>query len=397
MTQTIYEKSLAFHRLHRGKLGVCGLCEILTADDLSIAYTPGVAEPCRVIAHDSDQSFELTMRGRTVAVVSDGTAVLGLGNIGPEAAMPVMEGKALLLKQFGGVDAVPLVIKARDPQEIITFVRQVSPSFAGINLEDIAAPACFAVEEGLQDLGIPVFHDDQHGTAIVVTAALHNAAKVVDKKYEDLKVVVVGAGSAGLAITRMLSGLNCFAGACDLHAALPAVGDVVLVDSVGIVSRHRTDLHIYKQAVMSFTNKADKQGDLAEAMRGADVVVGVSRAGTITTSMVASMAPKAIVFALANPMPEIMPEEAAKAGAFVVATGRSDYPNQINNLLAFPAIFKAVVDARLQSITLPMKIAASRAIAALIPKPTREQIVPSVFYPDLAAIVAKAVVQAKST
>ena len=395
MQTDVYQQSLAFHRKYRGKLSVVPVIPIVSKDDLAVMYTPGVAEPCRVIAKDPQASFDLTMRGRSVAVVSNGTAVLGLGDIGPEAAMPVMEGKALLLKQFGGVDAIPLVIDARDPQEIIAFVKQIRPTFAGINLEDIAAPACFAVEDGLQDLGIPVFHDDQHGTAIVVTAALHNAALVVGKKYEDLNVVVVGAGSAGLSVARMLSGLNCFAGACDLHTALPSVGDVILVDSVGIVSKHRNDLHVYKQAVMGFTNKENRVGDLAVAMKGADVVIGVSRAGIITAEMVASMAERAIVFALANPAPEIMPDEATRAGAMVVATGRSDFPNQINNLLAFPAVFRAVIDARLTKITLPMKVAASKAIAALVPNPTAGEIVPSVFYPDLAKIVAEAIIAAK--
>lgn len=394
MKNDIYQEALDFHRQHQGKLEIKAIKNIETAQDLSLVYTPGVAEPCRVIAKDKNESFSLTMRGRSVAVVSDGTAVLGLGNIGPEAAMPVMEGKALLLKQFGGVDGVPLVVDAKNPQEIIKFVKQIQPSFVGINLEDIAAPACFIVEDSLQNIGIPVFHDDQHGTAIVVLAALKNAVKVVGKEYSQLKVVVVGAGAAGLAITRMLSGLDCSFGHCDRDNKAVAVKDVILVDSVGIVNKKRKDLNVYKQAVSSFTNLSQVEGDLERAMIGADVVIGVSRAGVIKPTMVEQMADKAIVMAMANPTPEIMPAEALAAGAMIVASGRSDFDNQINNLLAFPGIFRAVVEARLTKITLAMKLAAVSAIAQLVENPSVTNIVPSVFDKNLSRVVAEAVKKA---
>lgn len=388
MTDKIYQEALEIHAKNQGKLGVKSLTPIRDAHDLSLLYTPGVAEPSRVIAKDKSKSFDLTMRGRTIAVISDGSAVLGLGNIGPEAAMPVMEGKALLLREFAGVDSVPLVIDTKDPQEIIKFVKQVAPSFAGINLEDISAPNAFVVEDALQDIGIPVFHDDQHGTAIVVTAALVNAAKVVGKNYSDLKVVVVGAGAAGLSVARMLMGLECSSKACSRIAGAQSVADLLIVDSKGIVTKDRSDLNVYKQVLAFSSNKENKQGDLAEALKGADAVVGVSRAGLITPEMVASMAKDAIVFAMANPEPEILPDLAKKAGAKVVATGRSDFPNQINNVLAFPAIFKAVIDGRLKSITSEMKVAAAKSLAELVPEPTADRVIPEPFYPDLAKKVS---------
>ncbi|HYD35142.1 MAG TPA: NADP-dependent malic enzyme [Vitreimonas sp.] len=371
----VYQQSVELHQKYQGKLGVQSLVSVKNRDDLSLAYTPGVAEPCRVIAKDPDKSFELTMRGRTVAVISDGSAVLGLGNIGPEAAMPVMEGKSLLMKEFGGVDSIPLVIATQDTQEIIKFVKQVAPSFAGINLEDISAPRCFEVESALQDIGIPVFHDDQDGTAIVVTAALRNAAKVVGKKFEELSIVIVGAGAAGLATAKMLQ----------------SVGDVVVVDSKGALSLDRTDLNPYKRAFAEISNKQQKSGDLATVLQGADAVIGVSGPGIITKEMVSSMADQAIVMAMANPVPEIMPALAKEAGAMVVASGRSDFPNQINNVLAFPGIFRAVVEARLPRITKEMKFAAAEAIASCIPEPTADRIIPEPFFPDLSKIVAEAV------
>lgn len=385
----IYKQALELHRKNQGKLEVRSRTPITNRQELSLTYSPGVAEPCRVIAKDPQQSFELTWRGRTVAVISDGSAVLGLGNIGPEAALPVMEGKSLLLKEFAGIDSVPLVINTQDSAEIIRFVTQVAPSFAGVNLEDISAPRCFEVEEALQNIGIPVFHDDQHGTAIVITAALHNAAKVVEKRYEDLKVVIVGAGAAGLATTKMLMGLHCESDSCERLPGVSAVADVIVVDSQGAITTFRGGLNVYKQAIAGLSNKEDKSGDLLTVIEGADVVIGVSGPDLITPEMVKRMAPKAIVFALANPTPEIMPELAKEAGAAVVASGRSDYPNQINNVLVFPAIFRAALDLRAPRITSQMKMAAATALASLVPEPTVEKIVPDPFYPDLAYILAE--------
>lgn len=382
MTQKdIYQRSLEAHSDKQGKLQVESRMPVKNRDDLSLAYTPGVAEPCRVIAQDTARSFDLTWRGRTVAVVSDGTAVLGLGNIGPEAALPVMEGKAVLLKEFGGVDAVPLVINAQTPAEIISFVKAVAPSFAGINLEDIAAPACFEVEDALQDIGIPVFHDDQHGTAIVVAAALQNAAKVVGKDFTKLRVVVVGAGAAGLAVAKMLLGVT-------------RVADVIVVDSKGILSKSRSDLNTYKSMMVEVMNTDGREGDLMVAMQGADAVIGVSGPGTITADMVRVMADQAIVMAMANPTPEIMPDEAKAAGAAVIATGRSDFPNQVNNVLAFPGIFKAVIDGRLTTITPEMKAAAVTALAGMVSDPTANKILPEPFEPGIAETVAAAVLAA---
>ncbi len=324
-------------------------------------------------------------------MISDGTAVLGLGDIGPEASLPVMEGKALLLKEFGGVDAVPLVINTKDPQEIIRFVQQVAPTFAGINLEDISAPRCFEIEDALQDLGIPVFHDDQHGTAIVVTAALHNAAKVVEKTFEDLKVVIVGAGAAGLATARMLLGVEYRDGAYELVPGVQRVGDVIVVDSVGAIFPGRQGLNAYKTAFAAVSNHERKEGSLADVIAGADVVIGVSGPETISQSMVESMAPDAIVFALANPVPEIMPDLAAAGGATVIATGRSDFKNQINNVLAFPGIFRAVIDGRLTKINPQMKQAAALALAQEVKQPTADEVIPDPFTPGLAERIAAAV------
>lgn len=387
----VYADALALHRQHQGKLGVSTLTPVTNRAELSLSYTPGVAEPCRVIAKDVSQAYDLTWKGRTVAVISDGTAVLGLGDIGPEASLPVMEGKALLMKEFGGVDAVPLVIDTKDTGEIVRFVKQVAPTFAGINLEDISAPRCFQVEDELQDIGIPVFHDDQHGTAIVVTAALQNAAKVVGKPYESLKVVVVGAGAAGLATAKMLLGLNCSAASCLRIEGAHSVGDVIVTDSKGALVLGREDMNVYKQAVAGLSNHGQKRGSLEEVIVGADVVIGVSGPNIITKEMIQSMAPKAIVFAMANPVPEIMPDVAKDGGAMVIATGRSDYPNQINNVLAFPGIFRAVVQGRLKKVTLQQKMAAAQALANMIENPSIESIIPDPFTPGLAEVVAKAV------
>lgn len=387
----VYSDSIQFHLKHQGKLGTSSIIGDLTKPDLALVYTPGVAEPCRVIAKNQEQAYDLTLKGRTVAVISDGSAVLGLGNIGPAAALPVMEGKALLLKQFGGIDAFPLVINAHKASDIIQFVTDVAPTFAGINLEDIAAPICFEVEEALQELGIPVFHDDQHGTAIVVRAALMNAAKVVGKPYESLKVVIVGAGSAGLALSRILLGLHCMSDSCSLISSANHVGDLVVVDTKGALVPGRPNQNMYKQAIAGMSNHEKKMGSLDDVIVGADVVIGVSGPGSITSEMIKKMNSNAIVFALANPTPEIMPDEARAAGAAVVATGRSDFANQINNVLAFPGIFRAVVKGRLKKITPEMKMAASNALVALVPNPDAQNIIPSAFYPNLAEIVAEAV------
>ncbi len=391
MSATVYTESLKLHQKHQGKLATQALLPVKSKEELSLLYTPGVAEPCRVIATDPAKAYDLTWKGRTVAVVSDGSAVLGLGNIGPAAALPVMEGKALLIKEFAGVDAVPIVLDTQDPREIIATVKYLAPTFAGINLEDISAPRCFEVEEALQSVGIPVFHDDQHGTAIVVFAALQNAAKVVGKEFSKLKVVVVGSGAAGIAISRMLLGLQCLAGTCETVPKHQRVGDVIVVDSQGALVAGRSSQNIYKQALAGLSNRQQKSGSLQEVITGADVVIGVSGPNIITQEMVRSMAPQAIVFAMANPIPEIMPELALQAGAAVVATGRSDFQNQINNVLAFPGILKAMVDGRLKKIDLSMKYAAAQAIAQLVPKPTADKIIPSPFEPNLASQVAKAI------
>lgn len=395
MSQQVYEESLQLHRQKIGKLGTIALLPVKNKEDLSLLYTPGVAEPCRAIVRDKEESFKLTSRGRTVAIISDGSAVLGLGNIGPEASLPVMEGKALLMKEFANVDAVPIAINTQDPQEIIKFVSQISPSFVGINLEDISAPRCFEIEAALQNLGITVFHDDQHGTAIVVAAALHNAAKVVNKNFEDLHVVVVGAGAAGLSIANMLLGLELTATGCQQVANVPKVKDLILVDSKSAIHQGRTDLDRYKACIAEHSNQAQKSGSLAGVVQGADVIIGVSRAGLITSDMVSSMAPKAIVFAMANPEPEIMPELAKAAGAAVVATGRSDFNNQINNVLAFPGVFRAVIDGRLPRITTAMKHAAAQAIANTVNHPTVDKIIPEPFEPNIAQAVSEAILSVR--
>lgn len=387
----VYEEALELHKKYQGKLGVHALKPIKDKKDLALLYTPGVAEPSRRIAKDPALSYDLTMRGRTVAVISDGSAVLGLGDIGPEAAMPVMEGKSLLLKEFGGVDSVPIVINAKDPAEIIQFVKHIAPSFAGINLEDIKAPKCFQVEEALQDIGIPVFHDDQHGTAIVVTAALQNAARVVGKPYESLRVIISGSGAAGLAVARMLLGLNCSEDSCQRLPGSRSVADVIVVDQKGALYIGRDDMNIYKQAVAGLSNKDRKKGSLSDVVRGADAVIGLSRPGLITEEMVSTMAEKSIVFAMANPTPEIMPDDAKTAGAYIIATGRSDFPNQINNVLAFPGVFRAVIKGRLKTITHEMKEAAAQKLASLVEEPSVENIIPDLFYPNLAEEISSAI------
>lgn len=377
---TLAEKALKLHEEWNGKLETVSKTPVKSREDLALAYTPGVAEPCKVIAQDKEAAYKYTMKANTVAVVSDGSAVLGLGNIGPYAAMPVMEGKAVLFKEFGDINAVPICLDTQDTEEIIKAVTYLAPGFGGINLEDISAPRCFEIEERLKaTLDIPVFHDDQHGTAIVVLAGIINALKVVGKKKEDCKVVVNGAGSAGVAITKLL-----------LTYGFPYI---VMCDKVGIVSRDTEGLNWMQQKMTEVTNPKNETGSLADAMKGADIFVGVSAPGIVTEEMVASMNKDAILFAMANPVPEIMPDLAKKAGARVVGTGRSDFPNQVNNVVAFPGIFKGALEGRATQITEEMKLAAANAIASLVPEDelSDDNIMPEAFMPQVADAVAEAV------
>ena len=377
---TINEKALKLHEEWNGKLEIVAKSPVKSREDLSLAYTPGVAEPCKVIAQDKEAAYKYTMKANTVAVVSDGSAVLGLGNIGPYAAMPVMEGKAVLFKEFGGVNAVPICLDTQDTEEIIKAVTYLAPGFGGINLEDISAPRCFEIEERLKEiLDIPVFHDDQHGTAIVVLAGIINALKVVGKKKEDCRIVVNGAGSAGVAITRLL-----------LTYGFP---HITMCDKVGIVSKKTEGLNWMQQKMAELTNLEQQTGTLADAMKGADIFVGVSAPGIVTPEMVASMNRDAILFAMANPVPEIMPDIAKAAGAKVVGTGRSDFPNQVNNVVAFPGIFKGALEGRASKITEEMKLAAANAIASLVPDEelNEDNIMPEAFNPKVAEVVAEAV------
>lgn len=377
---TINEKALKLHEEWNGKLEIVAKSPVKSREDLSLAYTPGVAEPCKVIAQDKEAAYKYTMKANTVAVVSDGSAVLGLGNIGPYAAMPVMEGKAVLFKEFGGVNAVPICLDTQDTEEIIKAVTYLAPGFGGINLEDISAPRCFEIEERLKEiLDIPVFHDDQHGTAIVVLAGIINALKVVGKKKEYCRIVVNGAGSAGVAITRLL-----------LTYGFP---HITMCDKVGIVSKKTEGLNWMQQKMAELTNLEQQTGTLADAMKGADIFVGVSAPGIVTPEMVASMNRDAILFAMANPVPEIMPDIAKAAGAKVVGTGRSDFPNQVNNVVAFPGIFKGALEGRAPKITEEMKLAAANAIASLVPDEelNEDNIMPEAFNPKVAEVVAEAV------
>lgn len=372
--------SLKMHEEHKGKIEVATKVAIETKDDLSTAYTPGVAEPCRKIHENPADVYKYTCKANTVAVVSDGTAVLGLGDIGPLAAMPVMEGKSALFKRFGNVDAFPICLDTKDTEEIIRTVKAIAPSFGGINLEDIAAPRCFEIEKRLkEELDIPVFHDDQHGTAIVVAAGLDNALKIVGKKWSEITAVISGAGAAGISICKLLQRFG--------------IGDVILCDRKGAIVEGREDMNSAKVEMAKITNKHNQAGTLADVLAGKDVFIGVSAPGLVSVEMVASMAKDAIVFAMANPTPEIMPEDAKKGGARVIATGRSDFPNQINNVLVFPGIFRGALDANASAITESMKEAASRAIASIV-KPeelNEEYIIPDAFNEDVAKVVAKAV------
>lgn len=374
------EKALRLHKEWNGKLETVSKVPVKSREDLSIAYTPGVAEPCRAIAQDREAAYTYTMKANTVAVVSDGSAVLGLGNIGPYAAMPVMEGKAVLFKEFGGVNAVPICLDTQDTEEIIRTVTCLAPGFGGINLEDISAPRCFEIEERLKEaLDIPVFHDDQHGTAIVVLAGVINSLKVTGKQKENCKVVVNGAGSAGIAIAKLLLSYG--------------FTNVILCDKSGILSEQCGELNWMQQRMVSVTNPRRETGCLSDAMRGADIFIGVSAPGIVTSQMVSSMNHDAILFAMANPVPEIMPDAAKAAGARIVGTGRSDFPNQVNNVVAFPGIFKGALEGRAPQITEEMKLAAALAIAGLVPDSelNEDNIMPEAFDPKVAAVVAEAV------
>ena len=373
-------ESLRVHAKYKGKLSINSRVVINDKEDLSVAYTPGVAEPCRKIAEDKRDVYKYTIKGRTVAVVSDGTAVLGLGDIGPEAAMPVMEGKSVLFKEFGGVDAFPICLDTKEPEEIIKTVKYLSPTFGGINLEDISSPRCFEIEERLkEELDIPVFHDDQHGTAIVVTAGIINSLKIVKKEWRNLKIVVAGAGAAGLSVCRLLQTFG--------------PDDVILTNRKGAVYEGRPDLNPVVAKMAKITNKNKKQGTLADVLVGADVFIGVSGANLVTKEMVQTMNKDAIVFALANPIPEIMPEDAFAGGARIVATGRSDFPNQINNVLVFPGLFRGALLVRSKKIVDDMKVAAARALASLVSDRELNEkfIIPAVFDKRCAKVIAEEV------
>jgi malate dehydrogenase (oxaloacetate-decarboxylating) len=376
----IDEQALELHRKHKGKIALAPTVSVRTRDDLSLAYTPGVGAVSRYIAEHPSAVHELTAKDRWVAVVSDGSAVLGLGNIGPGAAAPVMEGKCVLFKEFAGIDAFPILLDTQDTEEIIRTVKAIAPSFGAINLEDIAAPRCFDIETRLiEELAIPVMHDDQHGTAIVVTAGLLNASVVVEKEFKALSVVIVGSGAAGTAIARMLISMG--------------VHNVVVTDRGGILGPSRTDLNAHKNALREISNPEQKTGTLADALVGADVVIGVSGPDILTDALIKQMAPRAIVFALSNPVPEIMPHDAQSAGAAVIATGRSDFPNQINNVLAYPGVFQGALRAGASRITERMKHAAAHALARAVPEPTAQVIIPDVFMPGLVERVAQAVIE----
>lgn len=377
----INEKALKMHAKWNGKLEITSKCEVKTREDLAIAYTPGVAEPCRVIAKDKEAAYLYTMKANTIAVISDGSAVLGLGNIGPYAAMPVMEGKAVLFKEFGGVNAIPICLDTQDTEEIIKTIVNIAPAFGGINLEDISAPRCFEIEERLKSLlDIPVFHDDQHGTAIVVLAGAINALKVTNKKKEDCIIVVNGAGSAGIAISKLLLTYG--------------FRNITLCDINGIISKDYDNLNWMQKQMLEVTNLKNRKGTLADALVGADMFVGVSAPNIVTKEMVSSMNKDSIIFAMANPIPEIMPDLAKEAGAKVVATGRSDFPNQVNNVVAFPGIFKGALEGRATQITEEMKLAAAVAIAGLVDEAdlNEDNIMPQPFDPRVCDLVSKAVI-----
>jgi malate dehydrogenase (oxaloacetate-decarboxylating) len=381
------KESVALHAELHGKLEIRSKVGLANRRDLSLAYTPGVAQVCLEIAQAPARVFDLTIKHNTVAVVSDGSAILGIGNLGPEAAIPVMEGKAVLFKEFAGVDAFPICLATQDVDEIVRTVRLIAPVFGGINLEDISAPRCFEVEARLQDLGIPVFHDDQHGTAIVVMAALLNALKVAGKRLDECTIVFNGSGASAIACARLILSYG------ELGRA-PRPSDIILCDSKGIVHRGRTDLNPYKRELGAQTNLGNRTGSLADALRGADIFIGLSQGNLVTAEMVRSMRPHPIILAMANPIPEIMPDAARDAGAAVVGTGRSDFPNQINNVLAFPGVFRGALDAQARVVNQDMKIAASEALAAYVIEPTPERILPDPLDKQVALRIGRAVAAA---
>lgn len=377
---TTSEKALELHEKWKGKLETTSKCPIKSREDLALAYTPGVAEPCKVIAEDREAAYKYTIKSNTIAVISDGTAVLGLGNIGPYAAMPVMEGKAVLFKEFGNVNAVPICLDTQDTEEIIKTIVNIAPAFGGINLEDISAPRCFEIEERLKEiLDIPVFHDDQHGTAVVVLAGVINALKITGKKKEECKIVVNGAGAAGIAIAKLMLNYG--------------FTNLILCDRSGIIAKDNDNLNWIKKQMAEVTNLSNEHGTLADALKGADIFIGVSAPGSVTAEMVKTMNKDSIIFAMANPVPEIMPDVAKAAGARIVGTGRSDFPNQVNNVVAFPGIFKGALEGRAPQITEEMKLAAAKTIAGLISDEelNEDNILPEAFDPRVADAVSKAI------
>jgi len=384
----IFERSIRLHQELQGKITVENKLDIRSKDDLSLAYSTGVAAPCEEIHNDPSKVYDYTIKGNTVAIVSDGSAVLGLGNIGAHAAIPVMEGKAMLFKRFAGINGFPICLTTQKTDEIISIVKNIAPVFGGINLEDISSPRCFEVEEKLQDIGIPVFHDDQHGTAIVVLAALMNFCRLTGRKMEDLKIVINGAGAAGIAIARYL-------GKKDRNARNQQIAkEIIMCDTMGIIHKNRLGVNDIKEELLLYTNPRNLMGSVEEALVGADVFVGVSKANLLNRSHIQAMAKDPLILALANPIPEILPDEAMAGGAYIVCTGRSDFPNQVNNVLAFPGIFLGALHARAKRITLAMKFAAAQAIASAVEHPTRDQIIPPPLDETIAHRVAKAVADA---
>jgi len=379
------KKSIELHKKLKGKIELSNKAIVESKEDLAVVYSPGVAEPCLQIEADENKAYEYTIKGNMIAIVTDGTAVLGLGNIGPKAAIPVMEGKAMLFKQFGGVDAFPICLDTQDSQEIIDTVKRIAPVFGGVNLEDISAPRCFEIESAIQNLGIPVFHDDQDGTAIVTLAGILNSCKVLNKKISDLKVVINGAGSAGVAIAKLLRCIS-----LDPNSCL-SVKEIIICDSKGIISEDRTNLNPTKIELLRFSNPNNIKGNLLDAIKNADVFIGVSKGNLLKAEDIKLMNINPVIFALANQTPEIMPEEAYKGGAAIVATGRSDYPNQVNNVLVFPGIFRGALDSRAKRITPEMKLAAAYALADYVDNPTEQRIIPSTFDVGIAEKVADAV------
>lgn len=386
--EEVYKKSVELHEEMQGKIEMVNKIPVDSKEKLSLVYSPGVAQPCLEIEKNPERAYDLTIKGNTIAVVTNGTAVLGLGDIGPLASLPVMEGKAMLFKKFAGINAVPICIDSKNTRHIIETISRIAPAFGGINLEDIAAPESFEIEEALQDIGIPVFHDDQHGTAIVTLAALINACKVTGKKLTDLKVVINGAGAAGIAIAKLL---RCF------HIDSPlcqSVKTLIVCDSKGAIHRFRNDLNKAKTELLKYSNFDDVEGDIHEVIKGADVFIGVSKGNILSKEDIQNMAEYPIIFAMANPTPEIMPEDALEAGASIIGTGRSDFPNQINNVLAFPGIFKGALKARATTISTEMKLAAAYAIANSLENPTADEVIPSALDTSLAEVVAQAVEKA---